>query len=350
MPEIEIINAKSVETVKKQGIKLLTPELQQAMQNALQERKQIILFQNRRGYAPFQLCTVCGWVPQCKNCAVSLTYHKSTDKMHCHYCGFKMAVVHTCTACGSNKLISKSFGIERVEEEVQQLFPNARIARMDLDTMRGKQNMPDLLDKLGKQKVDILVGTQMVVKGLDFPSVTLVGIVNADSLLSYPDFRVNERAFQLMQQVSGRAGRADCSGKVLIQAYNTEHPVLQWVKAHDIKSFYKHEINYRQHFSYPPYTRLIKIIFKHKEESKAISAASLMAKALQPVENITIQGPGPALVHRVRNQHIYEIWLKCTRDNKQLNSIKNFLREQKQEISGKRGNTNVQIIFDVDPV
>jgi len=350
MPEIEIINAKSIDAIKKDGIKLLTPELQQAMQNTLLQKKQIILFQNRRGYAPFQLCTVCGWVPQCKNCAVSLTYHKSTDKMHCHYCGLKMAVVHTCPVCGSNNLVSKSFGIERVEEETQQLFPNARIARMDLDTMRGKQNMPDLLDKLGKQKVDILVGTQMVVKGLDFPSVTLVGIVSADSLLSYPDFRVNERAFQLMQQVSGRAGRADGSGKVLIQAYNTAHPVLQWVKDHDIKSFYKHEIKYREQFSYPPFTRLIKIIFKHREESKAIAAAAFMAQALQSIKNITVQGPGPALVPRVRNQYIYEIWLKCPRDNKQLTSIKNFLRERKQEILGVKGNTNVQIVFDVDPV
>ena len=173
-----------------QGVKLLTPELIQAMQEALLMKKQIILFQNRRGYAPFQLCTVCGWVPQCKNCAVSLTYHKSTDKLHCHYCGLKAPVVHACPSCGSDKLMSKSFGTEKIEEEVQQLFPKARVARMDVDSMRGKQSMSELLDQLEKHKIDILVGTQMVVKGLDFAPVALVGVLSADSLLSYPDFRV----------------------------------------------------------------------------------------------------------------------------------------------------------------
>ncbi len=350
MPVIEVINAKSLETVRQLGIKLITPELQKAMLEALQHRKQVILFQNRRGYAPFQLCTVCGWVPQCKNCSVSLTYHKSTDKMHCHYCGLKTAVPHTCPQCGSNNLVSKSFGTEKIEEEVQKIFPEARVARMDVDSMRGKHSMKELLSQLEKRKVDILVGTQMVVKGLDFASVGLVGILSADSLLSFPDFRVNERAFQLMEQVSGRAGRVDGAGRVLIQAYNVQHPVLQWVKDHDVHSFYKQEIKYREFFSYPPFSRLIKIIFRHQDEPKAIAAAAQMGEALHTFAGIAVQGPAPAIVPRVRNQYIHEIWIKCPRDNKILGDVKNFLKKQKQHILSGKGNTNVQVIFDVDPM
>jgi len=350
LPAIEVINAKSLETVRAQGIKLITPELVQAMLDALQQQKQIILFQNRRGYAPFQICTICGWVPHCKNCAVSLTYHKSSDKLHCHYCGLKSAVIHTCPSCGSNRLQSKTFGTERIEEEVQQIFPDARVARMDVDSMRGKQSMSDLLDKLEKHKIDVLVGTQMVVKGLDFAKVALVGILSADSLLSYPDFRVNERAFQLMEQVSGRAGRTDGAGKVIIQAYNLRHPVLQWVNEHDVRAFYQHEIKYREFFAYPPFARLIKISFKHKDEPKAIGAAAQLAQSLHSIEGITVQGPVPALVSKVRNLFIHEVWVKCPRDVKLLEYVKAYIRDQKQVITAQKGYTSLQVLFDVDPV
>jgi primosomal protein N' (replication factor Y) len=350
MPTITFVDAKSLESVKKQGYKLLTPELQQAMLEALQQHKQIILFQNRRGYSPFQICTVCGWSPQCKNCAVSLTYHKATDKMHCHYCGQQSAVAHNCLSCGSNRLVSKTFGTEKIEEEVQQLFPKARVARMDVDSMRGKDSMNKLLEQLEKQKIDILVGTQMVVKGLDFATVGLVGILSADSLLNYPDFRVNERAFQLMEQVSGRAGRTDGAGRVLIQAYNLQHPVLQWVQNHDVKAYYENEIHTRETFAYPPFTRLIKISFKHTDETKAIQAATRMALAMQQVEGIGVQGPVPAIVPRVRNSYIQEVWLKCPRDSKMLDTVKTTMKKQRQIITGDRGNSALQILFDVDPV
>jgi primosomal protein N' (replication factor Y) len=350
MPEIEIINAASLSTVRPQGIKLLTPELQGAVTAALQNRRQVILFQNRRGYAPFQLCTVCGWVPQCKNCSVSLTYHKSTDKLHCHYCGLKWPIVHACPKCGSNRLVSKTFGTEKIEEEVQQVYPETKVARMDVDTMRGKKSMTELLTQLEKRKVEILVGTQMVVKGLDFAGVALVGILSADSLLSYPDFRVNERAFQLMEQVSGRAGRTDGKGRVLIQAYNIAHPVLQWVKAHDVHAFYVHEIRYREQFGYPPFSRLIKISFKQQDEEKAVNAASAMAEALQNFPGIHVQGPAPALVARVRNQYIQEVWIKAARDSKVLDTLKSFLKTERDKILAKRGNSTVIIQFDVDPV
>ncbi len=354
MPVIELVNSKATSSTKINHNKLLTPELQLAITHALENHKQVILFQNRRGYAPFQLCTICGWVPQCKNCAVSLTYHKSTDKLHCHYCGVKSSVMHSCPQCGSNALASRSFGTEKIEEEVQQTFPKARVARMDVDSMRGKNKMQELLEQLGKNKIDILVGTQMVVKGLDFASVSLVGILNADSLLSFPDFRVNERAFQLMEQVSGRAGRADGEGKVIIQAYNLTHPALQWVKAHDVNAFYRHEIKYREFFAYPPFSRLIKVIFRHQDETKTMAAAMLMAQdlasmATQKLVNIIVQGPGPAIVPRIRDQYIQEIWIKCPRDNKLIANLKVFLKSCKQSILAQKGNANVQVIFDVDP-
>jgi primosomal protein N' (replication factor Y) len=350
MPAIELVNAKSLEAVRTQGLKLLTPALQKAMTEALENKKQIILFQNRRGYSPFQICTICGWVPQCKNCAVSLTYHKSTDKLHCHYCGLRTPVVHTCPACGSNRLSSKSFGTEKIEEEVHQVFPKARVARMDVDSMRGKNSLPGLMDQVEKRKIDVLVGTQMVVKGLDFAHVALVGILSADSLLSYPDFRVNERAFQLMEQVSGRAGRTDGAGRVLIQAYNLEHPALKWVMDHDIAAFYRYEIKYREFFAYPPFTRLIKIMFRHKDEPKAVAAALQMAEALKAIESIMVQGPVPALIARVRNLYVQEIWIKSPKDMKTLDTVKDLLKERREHITAQRGNSGLQIVFDVDPV
>lgn len=348
MPEVSVIDARTLDQVYKSGIRMLTPALQEAMAKALYNGRQIILFQNKRGYSPFQLCRSCGWVPQCSNCSVALTYHKSTDKLHCHYCGMKVRVLHNCLKCGSADLVSKSFGTQKIEEEVQQVFPKARVERMDTDTTRGKQQFSQLLDKLQKHQIDILVGTQMVVKGLDFPNVALVGILSADSLLSYPDFRVNERAFQLMSQVSGRAGRLDGEGQVFIQSYNLQHPVLQWVKQHDTRSFYINEIAYRQQFDYPPFSRIIKIICRHRDEQKAIDAALEMAQALLSIQNITVQGPVPAGIARVRNQFVQEVWIKCPRDTQVLKTVKATLKAQRNTSIAKKGFSGVQIIFDVD--
>lgn len=349
MPSIQMINAGTLEHLKQQGIKLITPDLYTAIAETLQKGKQVILFQNRRGYAPFQLCTMCGWVPQCKNCAVSLTYHKSTDKLHCHYCGQRSAIVHTCPWCGGNRIQSKSFGTEKIEEEIQTLFPKVRTARMDIDTMRGKQSMQQLLNEVEQHKIDVLIGTQMVVKGLDFAGVSLVGVLSSDSLLSYPDFRVNERAFQLMEQVSGRAGRMDGAGRVIIQGHNLAHPVLQWVKHHDVNAFYEQEIKYRYDFAYPPFTRLIKITFKHKDEPKAIEAAMKVATLMQNVAGVSVQGPVPALVPRIRNQFIQEVWIKCQRDNKVLDKVKQMIITERRNITGERGNNGLQIQIDIDP-
>lgn len=347
MPAISIVNSSGVSGGSN---KLISQALQLAVQQALQQQKQVILFQNRRGYAPFQICTVCGWVQQCKYCAVSLTYHKSSDKLHCHYCGLKSPVTHACPACGSNRIRSRTAGTEKVEEEIRQLFPQARVARMDVDSMRGKHALSQLLDNLARHKTDILVGTQMVVKGLDFPAVSLVGILSADSLLSYPDFRVNERAFQLMEQVSGRAGRTDGAGQVLIQAHHVSHPVLQWVMNHDVAAFYEHEIQFRAKYGYPPFSRLIKISCRHIEEAKAKAAAAQFAKALHPVTGIAVQGPVPALISRVRNFYHQEVWIKCPPHSATLIIIKELIQKQKEQISGQKGFSRLQVVFDVDPV
>lgn len=350
MPRIEIINARErgAEGNKKSS-GILTPSLQEAMKEALAEKRQIILFQNRRGYAPFQICTVCGWVPECRNCAVSLTYHKREDKMQCHYCGLAVSVPQTCAQCGSNRLVSRSFGTEKIEEEVKSLFPEARVARMDLDTMRGRHALSELLDNMEAQQTDILVGTQMVVKGLDFAPVALVAILSADALLSYPDFRVNERGFQLMEQVAGRAGRADGNGRVLIQAYNLEHPVLQWVCDHDVGAFYRHEIGYREFFQYPPFSRMIRLVFRHREEEKAAQAAAMLAERLLQFSGISLAGPVAALVPRVRNQYVQELLVKSPRDLALLQSLKTFLKEQRSLLQAQKGLREVQVVIDVDP-
>lgn len=350
MPSIEIVNARSLDSMRSQGIQMITPELYEAIGIALKKSKQVVLFQNRRGYAPFQVCTMCGWVPHCKNCAVSLTYHKSTDKLHCHYCGLKSAVVHVCPSCGGNRLQSKTFGTEKIEEEISQLFPEARVARMDVDSMRGKTSFSDLFEKLEKRKVDILVGTQMVVKGLDFAPIELVGILSADSLLNYPDFRVNERAFQLMEQVSGRAGRTDGKGRVLIQAYNLTHPVLEWVKEHDVKAFFEHEIRYREQFEYPPFSRFIKITFKHRDEARAVAAAGQLAQHMQQIAGIGVQGPVQAMIPRVRNMYVQEVWIKCPRNLALIEQIKAIIRTQRDFIVAGKGNSNLVVQFDVDPM
>lgn len=332
------------------GNALLTAPLQDAIRRALDQKKQVVLFRNRRGYAPFLMCSVCGWVPHCKNCAVSLTYHKTTDRLHCHYCGLKSTVIHTCPSCGSNRIREKAAGTEKVEEEVRQLFPQARVARMDIDSMRGKERLSRLLDDLGARKVDVLVGTQMVVKGLDFPMVALVGILNADSLFSFPDFRVNERAFQLMEQVSGRAGRADGAGQVFIQVHQQAHPVLKWVMRHDVDLFYEEEIVYRKNYGYPPFSRLLRVSCRHRDEAKAKFGAGFFTEALQKDQRISVQGPVTPLVGKIRNLFYQEVWIKCPHDGAVRSAVKKHLLHLRDQLTALRGYSNVQVIFDVDPV
>lgn len=346
LPEIEVVSAKNIQAALSP---ILTLNLLEKITETLAAGKQIILFQNKRGYAPFLICGSCGWVAHCKNCDVSLTYHKSTDKLHCHYCGTKSAPFKHCPQCSNMKIVAKSFGTEKIEEELQRIFPKVKTARMDWDSVKGKNKMSQLIDDFTKGRIDILVGTQMIVKGLDFENVGLVGILSADSLLSYPDFRVNERGFQLMEQVSGRAGRMDGKGHVIIQSYNMMHPVLQWVKEHDFRSFYHTETGARQQFGYPPFTRMIKLTCRHRDESRTEQGAQALAGELAKIKDIHIQGPAPALVPRVRNYYLQEIWLKLPRDNSFIQNAKEQIAVAINNVMQVRGNSALQIIVDVDP-
>lgn len=346
LPEIQLVSAKNTQASLSS---IFTIPLLDEIQNTLQKGKQVILFQNKRGYAPFLLCGTCGWVAHCKYCDVSLTYHKLTDKLHCHYCGNRTAPIQHCPQCGALKLTTKSFGTEKIEEELQRIFPKLRIGRMDWDSMKGKNKHSQLIEDFAQGRIDILVGTQMVVKGLDFENVSLVGIISADSLLSYPDFRVNERGYQLMEQVSGRAGRMDGKGKVIIQAYDLKKPVLHWVKTHDFRSFYQTELAARQHFDYPPFSRMIKIICRHRDEKKVIAGAIILAEELKKIEHVHLQGPAAALVPRVRNNYLQEIWLKMPPDLQIINNVKNSIKIALSNTLATRGYSTLQIIADVDP-
>lgn len=347
MPDVKVLSAGNI---RPSLSTILTLSLLEAIQANMKEGKQCLLFQNKRGYAPFLLCRSCGFVPHCPNCDVSLTYHKQSDKLHCHYCGYKTNPIQTCPQCGQNKMVARSFGTEKIEEELSRIFPKRKIARMDTDSVRGKNRMAQLIRDFERGRIDILVGTQMIVKGLDFDNVGLVGILNADSLWSYPDFRINERAFQLMEQVSGRSGRAaGRQGQVIIQAYNLKHPLLEMVIQHDYKAFYRQEIAYRQQFGYPPLIRLIKLTLKHQKQEKILKAADDLAQRLRAIEGFEVQGPMIPTIPRVRNKYRLEILLKFAPSKGSTRGLKNKLLHQINETAGQRGNSGIQFIIDVDP-
>ena len=349
MPVIQIIDTKKF--FLKDGSKgICTPALQEAIRESLDNKKQVILFRNRRGYSPYQICKICGWIPQCKNCDVSLTFHKLTNKLLCHYCGTSYPPVNTCAACGNHEFIQRNFGTEKIEEELETLFPSAHVARMDVDSVRGKTAHDMLIKQFEQQRVDILVGTQMVVKGLDFDHVDLVGILDADSLLNFSEFRVNERAFQLMEQVSGRAGRKDGKGKVLIQVANTKHPVLQFVINHDFKAFYEQELIARRQFFYPPFSRIIRITFKHKIQDIVHDAASLFALHLHKEFGKYLTGPGEPVIARIRNQYIMELMLKLPKNGSTIVFAKQVIQQQRAILQNDRKFRSVTIVPDIDPV
>ena len=281
MPDIELVDL--ADKYKRKRMKgHFSDRLIEEMTETLEEGFQIILFQNRRGFSPIIECTTCGTSPQCPNCDVSLTYHQYRDQLRCHYCGYNTTMLKSCQGCGNATLDTKGFGTEQIEEEVKLLFPEKKVARMDLDTTRGKYGFEKIISSFEQRDVDILVGTQMLTKGLDFRFVKLVGIMNADNLLNFPDFRAHERSYQLMAQVSGRAGRTDLRGKVLIQTYNPHHNILQQVSTNAYKEMFAEQMNERYNYKYPPIYRLIKITIKHKDYNRVNLAADWYAKALFP--------------------------------------------------------------------
>lgn len=349
LPKITLIERHSGTPSQKKNYSLFTPELIQSIQQTLEQRKQIILFQNRRGYAPFLMCSMCGWVPSCKFCDVSLTYHKESDRLHCHYCGSKQQPVLICPDCGNNRILSKSAGTERIEEEVKSIFPHARVQRFDWDILKQKNRYHEIIRQFEQRQIDILVGTQMVVKGLDFEHVRLVGVMNADSLLAMPDFRVNERAFQLLQQVAGRAGRKDEHGKVLIQVQRKNHPVIQALIQQDYQSLLRKEQEERKEFLYPPITRLIRIVFRHIVLERVQEAAAEVATQLLAFDDVLIVGPGEPGISRVRNKYIREVLVKMHRSDEKNKILKSKIRALIQTLSTQRKFAAVQIHFDVDP-
>lgn len=349
LPVINIIDTKKIMQPNKDKV-MISPELHAAIEQSMVRNKQVILFQNRRGYSPYQVCLSCGWIPQCKFCDVSLSFHKNTNKLHCHYCGTVYPPVVSCMACGSHQFSQRNFGTEKIEEQLEEMFPRNRIARMDVDSVRGKMAHDNMIQAFEQLRLDILVGTQMVVKGLDFENVELVGILDADSLLSFADFRVNERAFQLMEQVSGRAGRKDGKGHVFIQVGNTRHPVLQFVQQHDYKAFYQHEIEGRKHFFYPPFSRCIMLTFRHPIRDVADAAAMSMAASLKTEFGSYLVGPAEPVVNRVRNQYLMELLIKLPREALVMSRCKAQIHEQIAILHQAKRFKNVMVIVDVDPM
>ena len=348
LPEMQIIDTRTVAASKK-GKVMISPQLKASIEVTLANDRQVILFQNRRGYSPFLICGTCGYIPQCKNCAVTLTLHKYSNKLHCHYCGNTYPKLTGCPACGSVNWLEKNFGTEKIEEELIEDFPNNKIARMDVDSVKGK-NAHDTLIKLFEQhRIDILAGTQMVVKGLDFEKVNLIGILDADSLLSFADFRVNERAFQLMEQVSGRAGRKAERGLVMIQASKINHPVLLFVQQHDYQKFYEFEIATRKQFFYPPFSRLIRITLKHKLKEVVQEASEVLGNSLKKNFQYLV-GPAAPVINRVRNMYIMEILIKLVKDARQIQQQKKVISNTIDLLKAEKRFRSVVVMPDVDPV
>lgn len=346
LPEIEL-----VDLVEKQKKKLMkghfSDRLVAEINEALQEGHQVILFQNRRGYSPIVECNTCGHSPQCPNCDVSLTYHQYRSQLRCHYCGYTIAMLQKCMACGTAGLDSKGFGTEQIEAEAKILFPEHKVARMDLDTTRGKYGYEKIITALEQQEIDILVGTQMLTKGLDFRNVKLVGIMNADNMLNFPDFRAHERSFQLMLQVSGRAGRTEKRGKVLIQTYNPYHKIVQQVSTNDYKGMFEEQLQERYHFRYPPFYRLIKITFKHKDYNRVELASDWFAKSLRQVFKANILGPEFPPISRIRNQYHKNVLIKIPQAQS-LGKTKEAIAKINHSFEAVKDFRAVRVIINVD--
>ncbi|MCX2720197.1 replication restart helicase PriA [Lentiprolixibacter aurantiacus] len=346
MPEIELVDIKDkIRRKRMQGH--FSDRLILEIEEALKDKEQVIIFQNRRGYAPVLECQTCGHCPQCPNCDVSLTYHRTRNQLRCHYCGHNTALHTSCEACGSNTLDTKGFGTEQVEQELKELFPEACIARMDLDTTRGKHAYRNIITSFEEQEIDILVGTQMVTKGLDFRHVKLVGIMNADALLNFPDFRAHERSFQLLTQVAGRAGRTKKRGKVIVQSYNPYHQILKQVSTGDYESMYSEQLYEREQFQYPPTYKVIKITLKHRDFNKLSEASAWFAQGLRNIFRFPVLGPEFPPVARIRNQYLKNILIKIP-PSYSLSKTKNGIKRLEQSFNAIAPYRGVRIIYNVD--
>lgn len=324
--------------------------LRESIQEALSKQEQVLIFQNRRGYAPYISCEDCGWIPECEHCDVSLTYHQFSEEMRCHYCGFKEKVPSSCPACGSTKLSAVGLGTERIEESISLLFPEARVARMDLDTTRSKYGYQRLLEEFGSGNIDILVGTQMITKGLDFDKVTVVGVMDADRILFFPDFRAGERAFQQITQVAGRAGRRDKKGKVIIQTRKPEQQIFNQIFQGDFKNFYLQEMADRQRFFYPPFVKIIKVSTRHKDYKTAEKASNSLHNLMGDIQvKKILLGPEKGLIGKIKNQYIFESIIKLDKAGNAQAHFKMELQHLLTELLAQKEFRSVRFIVDVDP-
>ena len=347
LPHIERVDIKELAHQKRmQGP--FSPMLVKEVHDALERKEQVILFQNRRGFAPMMECHTCGWVPKCKNCDVSLTYHKGMNQLTCHYCGCTYQVPHSCPACGGVELMNRGFGTERIEDDIQLIFPEARVARMDLDTTRTRSAYEKIIADFEQGKTDILVGTQMVSKGLDFQNVSVVGILNADSMLNYPDFRSYERAFQLMAQVAGRAGRKNKQGLVILQTKSPELPVIHQVMRNDYEQLYYDQLAERQMFRYPPYYRLIYVYLKHRKESVLDMAADAMATMLRLGLGDRVLGPDKPSVARIQTLYIKKMIVKVEQ-TASMTKVRDYLMAVQRSIVEDERFRSLIVYYDVDP-
>lgn len=325
-----------------------SPMLLKEIRAALERKEQIILFQNRRGFAPMMECRTCGWVPKCKNCDVSLTYHKGLNQLTCHYCGYTQSLPASCPACGGVELMHKGLGTERIEEDVQLIFPEARVARMDLDTTRTRTAYERIIADFEQGKTDILIGTQMVSKGLDFERVSVVGILNADTMLNYPDFRSYERAYQLMAQVAGRAGRKSKQGLVILQTKSPELPVIRQVMQNDYEQLYLDQLAERQLFRYPPFYRLIYVYLKHRKEDILHQAAEEAVSLLRTGLGNRVLGPDKPPVARIQTLYIKKLMIKVEL-SASMAKVRDYLQAVQRTLLENERFRTLTIYYDVDP-
>ena len=349
LPVVKVIDTKQAR--KRREMKgLFSQELIADCRKALHQNEQVILFQNRRGYAPMVRCKECGWVPRCENCDVSLTYHKHTRSLSCHYCGYTLTLPNLCPACQMPGIEIVGYGTERIEDEIDQFFPDEKISRMDLDTTRSKTSYDRIIDDFSAHKTNILVGTQMVTKGLDFDAVSIVGILNADTMISFPDFRSHERAFDMMEQVAGRAGRAHKQGQVIVQTSDPSHPVIGFVQNHDYDGFYNHEIQERQRFGYPPFVRIINIYLRHRDDAVVGEMSVRYSQLLRQVFGNRVLGPESPMVSRVQQMYIRQIVLKLELEAS-MQKVKQILRNLYEQMIDTDGRMKaIRLHYDVDPV
>lgn len=348
LPEIKVVDIHDLQR-RKMMKGLFSPLLTDSIHEALQNGEQVILFQNRRGFSPIMECKQCGWVPKCSNCDVSLTYHKSMNQLTCHYCGFSYKVPEVCPECGNHVITSKGFGTEKVEDIVREMFPEARVARMDMDTTKTRSAYERMIDDFASGKTNLLIGTQMISKGLDFDKVSVVGILNANSMLSYPDFRAYEHAYMMMAQVSGRAGRKGKQGLVILQTKTPDAPLIRYVANNDYSAFYNAVLAERKQFHYPPFIRVINIYLRHANASVVQSAGIELSSLLRQKLGNRVLGPDRPPIARIKTMHIRKLLIK-TEPSVPLATIRQTLLQAQEQLLKDHQYTSLQIYYDVDPL